>query len=428
MLHHKPSLSMAESWRQVSLILLGGAYLILLPFSRSAEIALLILALAGPVCWWKNRHKPVFRRAVHYLTLLFIAFALPLLISSLDSYEPQKSWLQSIASLRFYLASITLLVIFSNVARQQKLLRLLAAVILFWALDACVQFLIGYNLLGYTASTERLGGVFGDNIWFFGPTLAMLSPLALEWLWRQSRRWLTIVGFVLIAAAILLSGMRAGWLLLPVIGLFYAWRLVRQYGRQSWRMLLSATLIVGILSAVIVHQSPIVQQRIQQSLSTDITDDDALQRGLSERWLIWQASIDMIQMHPINGVGVRAFPEAYPEFTNADDPQLIKHGGDRGARHAHNVWLEAVTDCGLFGLLGLLVMVWLGFRIWCSATAAQRYLALPYLFSVLLIMFPFNTHFSLYGTFLSSTLWWLIGLGMAALFISPQTDSGDELT
>ncbi len=410
------------------LILLGGAYLILLPFSRSAEIALLILALAGPVCWWKNRHNPVFKQAMHYLTWLFIAFALPLLISSLDSYEPQKSWQQSIASLRFYLASITVLVIFSDVVRQQKLLRLLAAVILFWALDACLQFVTGYNFLGYPASTERLGGVFGDNIWFFGPTLAMLSPLALEWLWRQPRRWLTVTGFMLIIAAILLSGMRAGWLLLPVIALVYAWRLILEYGRQSWRVLLPAIAIVGILSTVIFHQSPIVQQRIQQSLSTDISDGDALQRGLSERWLIWQASIDMVQRHPINGVGVRAFPEAYPEFTRADDPQLIKHGGDRGARHAHNVWLEALTDCGLFGLLGLMVMAWLGFRIWHSATSIQRHLALPYLFSVFLIMFPFNTHFSLYGTFLSSTLWWLTSIGIAALFTSAQTDSGDELT
>lgn len=420
--------SVTDSWRQIALVLLGGAFLILLPFSRSAEFALLGLALAGPYCWWKNRYSPAFQKALRYLTLLFIAFAIPLLISSLDSYAPQKSWLQSIASLRFYLASIALLVIFSDANRQQLLLRLLAGVILFWALDACIQFVFGYNLLGYPASTERLGGVFGDNIWFFGPTLAMLSPLALEWLWRQPRRWLTVLGFVLITAAILLSGMRAGWLLLPVIGAFYAWRLIRQHGRQSWRILLLAVVVTGILGAAIVHQSPLVQQRIQQSLATDIADEDALQRGLSERWLIWQASLEMVQAHPINGVGVRAFPEAYPEFTTPDDPQLIKHGGDRGARHAHNVWLEALTDCGLFGLAGLLMMAWIGLRTWRSATATQRHLAAPYLFCLLLIMFPFNTHFSLYGTFLSSTVWWLIGLSMAALFTPSTTRNGDELT
>ncbi len=412
-----------SAWREALLALLGGAFLILLPFSRSAEIALLLLALAAPYCWWLQRNKPGFQRGLRYLSLLFMAFVIPLLLSSLDSYAPQKSWLQSLASLRFYLAGITLLAIFADAARQRLLLRLLAWVILFWSLDAVWQFVLGVNLLGYPASTERLGGVFGEDVWFFGPTLAMLAPLALEWLWRQPRRWLRMAGFMLVMAAVLLSGMRAGWLLLPVVGGIYALRLIRYQGRRSWRMLLLAVVGAGLLTAVIVQQSPLVQQRIEQSWSSSLADEQALQHALSERWLIWQASVKMVQAHPINGVGVRAFPDAYPEFTQPDDPQLLKHGGDRGARHAHHVWLEALTDCGLLGLSGLLVLCWLLFSGWRQAGRLQREMAAPYLLCIALIVFPLNTHFSLYGTFLSSLLWWLIGLSVAALFIHQPHDS-----
>lgn len=410
-----------RQWLEPVCLLLGAGYLILLPFSRSAEVILLLLAVIGPACAWRQRHNLRFRRALKYLTLIFIAFALPMLLSGFDSYAPDKSWLQSLASLRFYLAGIGLLALFANRARQQSLLPVLATVILIWAVDAVIQFVLGFNLLGYPASSERLGGIFGKNIWFFGPMLAMLSPLAFEWLWRQPRRWLCVAGFIVIPAAVMLSGMRAGWLLLPLLGLFYGWRLLRNSGPAGWRYLLLAGTIAALIGIVVVQQSPLVQQRIQQSLSTDLDDQASLQRGLSERWLIWQASTKMVQTHPLNGVGVRAFPEAYPAFTTPDDPQVIKHGGDRGARHAHNLWLEALTDCGVFGLAGLLLMGWLLYRIWRTATPGQRELAWPYLFCLLLIFFPFNTHFSLYGTFLSSTIWWLIGLSLAALF-TPTDD------
>lgn len=409
--------SLLRRWFEPALILLAAGYLILLPFSRSAEAVLLVLAVLGPVCWWRYRYHAGFRQGLQCLSWLYIAFALPMFLSSVDSYAADKSWLQSVASLRFYLAGITLLALFADARRQRHLLMVLAVVVLFWAVDAVIQFLLGYNLLGYPASSERLGGVFGSNIWFFGPMLAMLSPLALEWLWRQPRRWLAIVGFVLIPAAVLLSGMRAGWLLLPVIGAVYGWRLIRKQGFAGWRIILLAIIVSGLLGWVVVQQSPLVQQRIQQTLTIDFTDEANLQQVLSERWLIWQASAKMVQAHPVNGVGVRAFPEAYPAFSTPDDPQIIKHGGDRGARHAHHLWLESLTDCGLPGLVGLLLIGWLLFRRWRAASSEQRELAWPYLFCLMLIFFPFNTHFSLYGTFLSSTIWWLMGLALAALFI-----------
>jgi len=79
---------------------------------------------------------------------------------------------------------------------------------------------------------------------------------------------------------------------------------------------------------------------------------------------------------------------------------------------------------GLFGLMGLLVMACLLWLIFRRSCAQQRLLAWPYLFCLILIFFPFNTHFSLYGTFLSSIIWWLIGLSLAALIAQPTGATG----
>ena len=58
----------------------------------------------------------------------------------------------------------------------------------------------------------------------------------------------------------------------------------------------------------LASQSDIVQQRWHSSLALLRTDTNSLQTATTQRWLIWQNSLRMIAAHPLNGVGVRAFP------------------------------------------------------------------------------------------------------------------------
>ena len=44
---------------------------------------------------------------------------------------------------------------------------------------------------------------------------------------------------------------------------------------------------------------------------------------------------------------------------------------------------------------------------------AHRQEAFPYLLALVLVLFPVNSHFAIYGTYLSSLIWMLAGLWMA---------------
>ena len=97
-------------------------------------------------------------------------------------------------------------------------------------------------------------------------------------------------------------------------------------------------------------------------------------------------------------------------------PQLrLADGQLRVNRHPHNFWLEALTDCGVIGLLGLLLFMGLVLRAWWQADASGRSRAAAYCFALLLIWFPLNTHYALYGTFMSTLIWWLLAMALAAL-------------
>jgi hypothetical protein len=64
----------------------------------------------------------------------------------------------------------------------------------------------------------------------------------------------------------------------------------------------------------------------------------------------------MIDALPINGVDVRAFRYAYPEFAQPDDPFISideKSGRPTGAFYAHQIAVEVTAETGLIGLVGL---------------------------------------------------------------------------
>jgi O-antigen ligase len=143
--------------------------------------------------------------------------------------------------------------------------------------------------------------------------------------------------------------------------------------------------------------------------------DQGLDSSSMERVPIFRTALAMYREHPVNGVGVRAFPVAYMVYAEPGDIHVEKSGGRSGATHAHNVVLEVMSDTGSLGLLGLaLALVFLArHRRW--TTPGERVDAFPFALALLLILFPLNSHFAIYGTYTSSLIWFLVGLWSAAL-------------
>jgi hypothetical protein len=69
----------------------------------------------------------------------------------------------------------------------------MAYVLLFWALDGFVQLLLGFDLFGIPMHEDRLNALFFSRYQFYGPVLAMLSPLLLEFARRRWAPWAAAV-------------------------------------------------------------------------------------------------------------------------------------------------------------------------------------------------------------------------------------------
>ena len=184
----------------------------LLPFGRLSEIPVLVLAIMGIVVTF--RHRVLLSKQPWFigLTVLSGLYFLLTLISALDSYWPQKSFLVSFASWRFYFMGVAVLWI-STVKQNRRettaysvheltliVTRLMAIVALFWSVDAIIQAIVGYDLFARQSYPGRLTGIFGDNV-KLGPVLALMLPVVLVWT-RTQRRWIRWLALVSLMVAI----------------------------------------------------------------------------------------------------------------------------------------------------------------------------------------------------------------------------------
>jgi len=398
---------------------LAVSFFALLPFGRLAEIPLSAFALCLPFLARSAEHRQRIKQVSVIVVPVFLCFWLPMVLSSFDSYLPQKSWTSSIAALRFLAAALSMAVLLRADSARWRVIRWTSFLLVFWAADGFVQLIFGTDLLGIAMNPDRLNALFVQKYQFFGPTLAMLSPLLLEHARRHWPAWAWVASFTLMLGAVLIAGMRAGWLIMGLVLLVYVWLMFRKENRELRKASLSIPVFVftAIIGAYLV--SPLFQARLEQSLTITQGTKAAVSAASNLRMPIFNTSLVMFKAHPVNGVGVRAFPKAYMEYAAEDDVHIQNSGGKSGATHAHNLVLEVMADTGSIGLLGLLTGFVFVFRFWRRMTPSRRNEAFPFALALVLVLFPLNSHFALYGTYMSSLTWILFGLWAACIESKP---------
>ena len=406
---------MTRSLKEQYLTWLIFSCFLLFPFKRSVELPLLIMTIGGGVLLYKYG-RPFFQEpAIRLFTLLFACIWLPILLSAPDSYDPGKSASTGLVFIRLYLAGLFIIWALSTHSQMTLLVKLLAGLAAFWVIDALFQAATGRNFLGYDQIPSRLNGVFGERQLKLGNALPVIAPFLLITL--RSKPALMLLAAAITGAVVILAGSRGGWV---SYGLVCVWLLLSEAQRRGmalWKTGVIAALI-GIAGTFAAFENPGAKQRLDQTLLLFSGDEAKIDQALSLRWTLWKDAFAMIEAHPVNGVGVRAFRYAYPEFAQPDDPFLSKNevtGRPTGAFYAHQILLEVTTETGLIGLVGLGLFYTLLVRSWRSARPERKILALPFAMAALAWIFPFNTHPSFYTAQWSIMIWAVIALLCAAL-------------
>ena len=214
---------------------LAVAFIALLPFQRLAEVPLSIFAISFFFLFRSAFYRDRIKTLLPLLLPLFLCFWIPILLSSLDSYNESKSWVTSISALRFFFAAMSIGVLLHSASLRWQVLRWCSYVLIFWAIDGYVQLIFGVDLFGIAMNEDRLNALFGKKYQFYGPTLAILSPLLLEYARRRWPAWAWGACFGLVLGAVMIAGMRAGWLAMGMVMFAYFLLMFRKDNRELRR-------------------------------------------------------------------------------------------------------------------------------------------------------------------------------------------------
>ncbi|ODU13906.1 MAG: hypothetical protein ABS91_00790 [Thiobacillus sp. SCN 64-35] len=397
----------SAAWTPVVLV---WSFLLLLPFGRSSELPMFVMAILGGFLIWKQGRAVAWPGGARTFSLLFLCLWVPMALSVPDSLWFKKSLSTVLTYPRIYLAGIYIIWMLRTELARERLLKLSAWLLLFWVFDALVQAVVGYDLLGY-AYPERLNGLYGPDNWKLGLTLAMLSPVVWEYVSCHGRKWQLVLAWLGTAAVVLLASNRQSWVVFALATVVWGWRYAHSQGLRPLRMLVPAMLAAVLAGFTAYHLNPKFAVQVDKTLLAKQLTYENMNDASSGRLQIWANASRVFLDHPVNGVGVRAYRHAYPLYAQAGD---IFVGADgTGAIYAHQVVFEVGSESGLFGLVGLLGFYTLLLAAARRAHASASSFAWPFMVGLLAWWFPFNAHTAIYSAYWSLLLGWALSVGLA---------------
>lgn len=219
------------------------------------------------------------------------------------------------------------------------------------------------NHLGSRLGIDTLDAIhFGD----FELILGVLSLFSLDWFGRDRfpLRILKILGFIAGLAASLASGSKGGWLAIPVFIVIF---LYFKMGKISLRMVATSLTSIMLFIAIAYTSNTTVHQRVRE-LANEVT---ALNQGNYEtstgiRWQLYNAAADIFMHHPIFGVGPEGFAlEMKPMMESG---KITAQSAYYGSGEVHNDILSKAAGMGVFGLIAMLGVYVVPFRLFRQAT------------------------------------------------------------
>lgn len=390
-----------------------------LPLGRSVELFVVIMAGIGIYDLVKNHNHVRQNSAVKLFSLLFLLLWLPSVASIFDAVNFDRTLKTSIGIIRFYFVGVFIINRLSSVEIHYKIALGFVAIVSFWALDGWLQAVIGTDLFGiHTAKhAGRISGIFGENA-RLGLTIVPFFAMSVLALRHRFGLYAAMAIGLLLSATIFMSGDRAAWVsLVAALGMLTLLNWKAFVGLKTKHYILGIILIGGLFTTL--WSLPNFQKRVS---AVEVGFDgsyDAINKASSFRLPLWETAYKMFEANPINGVGVRSFRYAYPDYASPTDPFVdfsLPRAKQKGQTHAHQVVLEFASETGTIGLIGYFsALLIIYFKLWPLVYRSQGAISLGYVVAVSVALFPINTHQAFFSSHWGQIVWMLIALSLSAI-------------
>ena len=258
-----------------------------------------------------------------------------------------------------YLAGVTLV-------RSRREARMLV-IVLFLAVLSESAVGVAQTLLHSGPSSFGRGAILRSSGTFDQPNpfagyLNMTFPIAVCCLLFRvfPRKYMWLV--TLVTAAGVFSSLSRGAELGSLAALAVIFGVTSSHFR-TWLAMAGAGLLVLLLLAMIGVVPSSVSQPVAEGFGVsdvDVTNPTSVTWSVAERLAHMEAGLLMFQAHPVLGVGIGNYPDAYPHY-RVDGPW------DNPLGHAHNYYINIAAEAGVAGFVAWIILLSSGFVVCARA-------------------------------------------------------------
>lgn len=384
--------------RRCHVELLVLLFVFLLPFGETFHLPVFILLVLS-VMNLRRERLPRERGLFQYVGIAVLLTA-PLLVSAIGAHDPEKTLLTAFVFVLYAVAGLYVIRRFEKEFDLELLLYGISAILLFWTMDALIQYFAGRNLLGWPYNGTRLTGMFHPDM-RIGIVFAHLAPFliaAIHWqALRSGKNWTWLL-LVPVIAVILLGGSRASWVTLILVLAAYSLLFLHRGVYRLWQIALVLALALG--GSLMISGD--LHERMALTLRGISTDVEAINEATSLRVEAWRGAWRLFQDSPITGVGV----EALPELGFQRGYTRIPFG------HSHFYALDVLLVSGIVGFIAYLTAFGAVCKQGFDAFREAGY-AFPFWLAAAAMMFPLNVHWEFHGVRPYAMMWLLLILAFA---------------
>lgn len=234
---------------------------------------------------------------------------------------------------------------------------------------------------------------------------------------KYSLRYGSIIGFVIVAFALLLGQSR-----FALSGVFLGSLLVILFVLPKWKWRLIG---LAIWVCIVALEAMIVANLFPLNFSTtdnSSTDTNAVlsqrdERTLSSRFDLWESALHMVRDYPATGSGMSTYRALIMQ-----DEYITPFYADKqyGPPHAHNAFFQLGADFGVMGFVLFIgwygTVAWMAFQTYQHSSVRYKILTIAITSGILSYMgYGIGDTITLWDRF-AFIHWWFIGF-MASVYI-----------
>lgn len=320
----------------------------------SAAINLILIIISLIMLYELFKKKNYIKSNLILLLLFGILYIYWIFIAILAD-ESLKSLQSSISQLRFFLFAVFISIFFKPEIFFKYLIQVWSVVILLVCIDTNIQLFTGIDIFGYKAEGHaydhrvflspyigRLSGPFGDEL-VVGAFLAKISaPIILFYLYKiqSSTKKFEIIKPILLLCliyeSVIISGERTSLIIISTVFLVYF--IIKTDIKKILLLLFSIFIIISIFYSSNVF----IKSRVNDTVKivSNISN--------SSYGRIYNSSITLWKENVILGTG---FKNYHVNCNKLKDPNPSHKHAYCSPNHAHNTFLQLLSETGLLGLL-----------------------------------------------------------------------------